>query len=415
MSEWRKVELSEVSLDVADGDWVETKDQGGSDFRLLQVSNIGVGQFRETGRYRYVTKETFARLRCTEVLPGMVLVARMPDPVGRSWFVDRLEHRAITAVDVAIIKPDPSVLDGRFCSYALNTPDQLALWAAEAGGTTRMRITRRQLAAARLALPSLPKQRQIAAALALFDDLIENNRRRIELLEQMAQEIYREWFVHFRYPGHEDAALVDSFLGLIPEGWQVKPFAELASFVNGFAFKPAHWGESGMPIIKIKQLKHGVTADTPRCNGKEISKRFWVQTGDVLFSWSADLGVYRWSDEPGLLNQHLFNVTSSGELSLPFLLYALDEAMPHFWDRAQGTTMRHIRRAALSEVTTAVPTQALVHVFTAAVDPLDQVVLKLRQSNRRLAATRDLLLPKLVTGEIDVSNLDLDAVVGSAL
>jgi type I restriction enzyme S subunit len=98
MTEWREVELSEVTLEVADGDWIETKDQGGSDYRLLQVSNIGVGCFRETGKYRYVTEDTFRRLRCTQITPGMVLVARMPDPVGRAWFVDRLDGRAITAV-----------------------------------------------------------------------------------------------------------------------------------------------------------------------------------------------------------------------------------------------------------------------------------------------------------------------------
>ncbi len=227
MTEWRELELSEVTLDIADGDWIETKDQGGIHYRLLQVSNIGLGCFRETGKYRYVTEETFRRLRCTEITPGMVLVARMPDPVGRAWFVDRLDGPAITAVDVAIITPDPSVLDGRFCSYALNAPTQLAEWAAAAGGTTRMRITRKQLAAARLQIPGLSEQRRIAATLALFDDLIENNRRRIELLEQMAQAIYREWFVRFRYPGHEDASLVDSPLGPIPDGWRVATIGEL--------------------------------------------------------------------------------------------------------------------------------------------------------------------------------------------
>jgi type I restriction enzyme S subunit len=191
----------------------------------------------------------------------------------------------------------------------------------------------------------------------------------------------------------------------------VAPFSAIASFVNGFAFKPAHWGGTGRPIIKIKQLKQGISADTPRCDESEVEEKYWVEPGDLLFSWSADLGAYRWSEEPGLLNQHLFTVIPLGGLSLAFLFHALDGAMPHFWDRAQGTTMRHIKRSALSEVGTAVPPQNLVDIFTTAVEPADQHVISLRQTSYRLAAIRDLLLPKLVTGQIDVSGLDLDALV----
>lgn len=280
-------------------------------------------------------------------------------------------------------------------------------------GATVPHISQTQVAAFRFELPPIDQQDRICDILDAIDNVIENNRRRIGLLEQMAQAIYREWFVRFRYPGHEDATFVDSPLGPIPEGWAVKSFSEIASFINGFAFKPTHWGETGRPIIKIKQLKQGVTADTPRCDEDEIKQKYWVEPGDLLFSWSADLGAYRWSDEPGLLNQHLFTVIPSEKLSVAFLFHTLDGALPQFWDRAQGTTMRHIKRSALSEVTTAVPPQDLVDLFTAAVEPAAQEVISLRQSSQRLASIRDLLLPKLVTGQIDVSRLDLEVRAGS--
>jgi type I restriction enzyme S subunit len=260
-------------------------------------------------------------------------------------------------------------------------------------------------------VPILPLKLQVIAAKVLrsLEDLIENNRRRVEVLEEMARAIYREWFVRFRYPGHEDVPLVDSPLGPIPDGWQVQPFSELASFVNGFAFKPSHWGNAGRPIIKIKQLKQGVTPDTPRCEPASIAEKYWIEPGDLLFSWSADLGVCRWSDEPGLLNQHLFVVTPNEGVSVAFLHHALDGAMPQFWDRAQGTTMRHIKRSALSEVTTSLPPDGLIRRFTEVVNPIDQEASVLGQRTRNLVALRDLLLPKLVTGQIDVSHLDLDA------
>lgn len=292
----------------------------------------------------------------------------------------------------------------RFVYYFLQT---LPLATLDAGASNPT-LNRNHAHLLPVRVPPSEVQERIARVLGAIDDLIENNRRRVEVLEEMARAIYREWFVHFRYPGHEYIPLVDSPLGPIPDGWEVQPFSELASFVNGFAFKPAHWGDSGRPIIKIKQLKQGVTPDTPRCDPDSIAAKYWIEPGDLLFSWSADLGVYRWSDEPGLLNQHLFVVTPDGRSSVAYLHHALDGAMPQFWDRAQGTTMRHIKRSALSEVTTGLPPHGLIRQFTEVVDPIDHVASVLDQETRNLAGLRDLVLPKLVAGQIDVSRLDLD-------
>lgn len=151
-STWSVTTVGEHAKALVDGDWIETKDQGGQDFRLLQVSNIGVGSFRETGNYRYVTTETFERLRCTEIHRGDILISRMPDPVGRAWLVDHLTERAITAVDVAILTP-PGVESGLFISQYLNSSETLAHAAAVATGTTRKRVSRSVLSRFRLALP----------------------------------------------------------------------------------------------------------------------------------------------------------------------------------------------------------------------------------------------------------------------
>jgi type I restriction enzyme S subunit len=142
---WSVRTLRDVSTRVLDGDWIETKDQGGRDYRLLQVSNVGLGSFRETGKYRYVSEETFLRLGCTEITLGSILVSRMPDPVGRAWYVDHLDQPAITAVDVAIVQPDQAAIDPRYCAFYLNSPRNLEYAAQRASGTTRLRITRRDL------------------------------------------------------------------------------------------------------------------------------------------------------------------------------------------------------------------------------------------------------------------------------
>ena len=142
---WKKTTVSEVCSDFSDGDWIETKDQGGEDFRLLQVSNIGQNCFVETGNYRYVTEDTFRRLRCNEVVPGDILISRMPKPIGRAWYVHPNPWRMITAVDVTIARPDPEKVDPFFFLCHLNSDPHLARCEAHATGATRPRISRKNM------------------------------------------------------------------------------------------------------------------------------------------------------------------------------------------------------------------------------------------------------------------------------
>ena len=128
--------LESVAASLVDGDWIETKDQGGSAYRLLQVSNVGLGNFRETGNFRYVTDDTFERLNCTAIMEGDILISRMPDPVGRAWYVDYLKQPSITAVDVAILRPRRES-DGPFLELYLNSGPILAHSEQVATGTTR--------------------------------------------------------------------------------------------------------------------------------------------------------------------------------------------------------------------------------------------------------------------------------------
>ncbi|MCF8542785.1 MAG: restriction endonuclease subunit S [Candidatus Nanopelagicales bacterium] len=309
-------------------------------------------------------------------------------------------------------RPNPEKASSRYLFYYFQSPAGRARMASIAARTAVSGITGSNLAALEIDVPTLEAQRQIAEVLGLFDELIENIRWRVRVLEEIARAIYQEWFVRFRYPGHESVPLISSARGPIPEGWTVDPFDAIASFVNGFAFKPSHWGSEGRPIIKIKELKQGVTAKTPRCPEGDIDRKFWVESGDLLMSWSADLGAYLWGDEPGLLNQHLFTVRPTSEsVTLLYLLHALDNAMPAFRARAQGTTMKHIKRAALHEVSAVVPPLALVRRFDEVARPIDDESMSLQARERELTAMRDLLLPTLVTGQIDLSGLNLDGVV----
>jgi type I restriction enzyme S subunit len=181
---WEVKRLDQVCRSIQDGDWIETKDQGGNDFRLLQISNVGIGEFIETGNYRYVTQETFDRLRCNEILPNDLLVARMPTPIGRGWLATKMPWRMITAVDVAIIRAERAVVHPLFLVQAWNEHANLQRIAAQASGTTRLRITRRELAAMEFVIPIPGVQQQ-------FADVVQPQVAMIEGLRQQIQSLRR--------------------------------------------------------------------------------------------------------------------------------------------------------------------------------------------------------------------------------
>jgi len=150
---WQRRAFADACASLEDGDWIETKDQGGDDYRLLQISNIGVNEFVETGNYRYVTEHTIKRLNCRELLPGHILIARMPKPIGRAWLVTEMPWRMITAVDAAIAVANEDVADAYFLTHYLNSPSSLEHCERRAVGATRPRVARRELAALPLLIP----------------------------------------------------------------------------------------------------------------------------------------------------------------------------------------------------------------------------------------------------------------------
>ncbi len=167
---WQRLTLGAACSSLEDGDWVETKDQGGEDYRLLQISNIGVNSFVETGNCRFVTEETFRRLGCREVTPGQILIARMPTPIGRAWLVTEMAWKMVTAVDVAILTPRPGA-DEFFLVYHLNSPLNLEQCERRSVGATRPRIARRELAGLPVLLPAQELQglfREVVAPLTLM-------------------------------------------------------------------------------------------------------------------------------------------------------------------------------------------------------------------------------------------------------
>lgn len=186
---WEKLPLEEVVNSLNDGDWIETKDQGGEDFRLLQISNIGRGKFIETKNWRYITKETFHRLNCQEVKSGDILVSRMPNDIGRAWLVTQKPFKIITAVDVAIIQPNKEVLSPYILINSLNSEYHIKLCETKATGTTRKRISRKVLGEIEHIVPSKELQIKYESIAKPISEQIQKLREKNELLKQQRDKL----------------------------------------------------------------------------------------------------------------------------------------------------------------------------------------------------------------------------------
>lgn len=265
-------------------------------------------------------------------------------------------------------------------------------------GSSQKALTIDALKKVEIPLPDVETQHRIASILSAYDDLIENNRRQIKLLEEAAQRLYREWFVELRFPGHEDVKIVDG----VPEGWKVMSMNDIAEYVNGYAFKPSDWGSKGKPIIKIKEMGAGVTTDTPRNSGEGIPEKYIVTSGDILFSWSATLSAVIWDQEDGLLNQHLFKVVPSGNIAREFVFQSILHTLNEFYNLTTGSTMKHIQRGKLNEVFVNVPDYGIMKKYESVSSPMREEILILRKRMTLLREARDRLIPKMMSGEREV-------------
>ncbi|WP_445467909.1 restriction endonuclease subunit S [Faunimonas sp. B44] len=362
--------------------------------------------FEPDGRINFekcarLTTERAFNLRLPPSQAGDVLLTHKGS-VGRVARLPSDVPVAVLSPQVTFFRLRPDRLDPGYFVQALRDSHFQAQLETRGVGTTRQYISLSAQEQLAVPVPPIQVQHRIAGILSAYDDLIENNTRRIAILEEMARRLYEEWFVHFRFPGHEEATFVETAHGRLPEQWEHKPFSAIADFVNGYAFKPSDWGEIGDPIIKIRELKAGVKSDTPRY-ARNLPEKFRIRDGDLLFSWSADLEAYLWQEGDAWLNQHLFHVQPRDGLPTSYVFLTLRTQMGQFRVRSAGTTMRHIKRSALDEVQAVVADRGLMEEFDTTASALLNLGLNLKKECKNLRAQRDLLLPKLVSGEIDVS------------
>lgn len=295
-------------------------------------------------------------------------------------------------------------LNNHFLAYYLQSITDLLLSLGT--GTTFLEVTKATLLDVKIPLPTLPVQRKIAAILGNYDNLIENNIRRIKILEEMAQLIYREWFIKFRFPGHENVKMVKSELGMIPQGWEVKELDEICHVEMGQSPKSEFYNKSGegLPFHQgVTDFGDRFPTDRVYCT---IQKRT-ADRDDVLFSVRAPVGRMNVANKKIVIGRGLSAIRSkSGNQA--FLLQQLKDRFQKEDIMGVGTIFNAVRKSDLLEIQLLAPPDLLITEFEKTVAPIFSSLGNLTKQNNKLRKTRDLLLPKLISGELDVSELDIN-------
>lgn len=312
-------------------------------------------------------------------------------------------------------RPDRSKIVPAFAAYFIRSPLCRQHFTAYGSGTGIQNLSQGVLTDLDISLPPLPEQRAIARVLGGLDDKIELNRRMNRTLEDLARGLFRSWFVDFDPVTKNGSAkapaaphglfpkrLVDSPLGPIPEGWRPGSVADLARYVNGRNFTKNATG-TGRMVVRIAELNSGPGGSTVY-NDVKAEPENVVQPGDLLFAWSGSLDVYRWNRDEALVNQHIFKVVCEAYPQW-FVHFHLCEAMPFFQGIAadKATTMGHIKREHLRQAELALPPEPVLKYATQHIAPIYARLLANERESLRLAATRDALLPQLLSGEVHLA------------
>jgi type I restriction enzyme S subunit len=378
----------------------------------IRTPNIGRGHLILENVNR-VSEETY-RLWTQRAVPraGDLIMAREA-PVGNVAIVPPGLNPCL-GQRTLLIRPDQSKVDGGFLNYYLNGSYVQGLVHAKTNGATVPHLNMKDVRSLSIPdLPPLPIQRRIAGILSAYDDLIENSQRRIKILEEMARRLYREWFVYFRFPGHEGCRMVESPLGEIPEGWAICELSDFVQFKSGFAFKSGTFTADGEHrLVTIKNVQDGVFNPDSDTRMSEVPANMptycVLNNKDIILSLTGNVGrVCLVHDGPFLLNQRVSKLApvEAFDWAMVYCMFRQQEMRVKLEQLSNGVAQQNLSPILASKIDFAKPPRELRRQFSIMAEPMGLSIVQLYTSIQNLRSTRDLLLPRLLSGQIDVEAL----------
>lgn len=400
--EWKEVRLGDV-CEIITGFPFPGKKYSKEGIRVVRGDNVTIGNLRWDAEKDKRWNEPFDKTEYYSLQANDIVIGMDGSRVGKNKArIKKEDLPLLLAQRVACVRHN-ELAEQDYLYYNIFSKKFIDYVNSIHTGSAIPHISQKQIEDYKILLPDLETQRRIASILSSLDRKIELNNKINADLEEMAQAIFKNWFVDFE--PFKDGKFVDSELGMIPEGWKVGRLTEIASYMNGLAMQkfPPENNEDSLPVLKIKELGQGfcgTDSDRCSCNIKDECK---IHNGDVIFSWSGTLLVDVWCGGDCGLNQHLFKVTSK-DYPKWFYYYWTKHHLQEFIHIAKdkAVTMGHIKRGHLEEAMVAIPDNDSMEKAHELFEPILSKMISLRLESSRLSLLRDTLLPRLMSGELEV-------------
>ena len=389
MSEWK---LKDCCLSISDGDHLPPpKSDCGIPF--ITISNIDSTNHIDFSNTLFVPTEYYDNLDSIRKAQPDDIIYSVVGSFGKPVLIKE-NKKFVFQRHIAILRPNNEIVDSRYLYYIMLSRNFYMQADSVAVGAAQRTISLTSLRNMKVNLPELSIQQHIATALSRYDSLIENYQKQIKLLEESAQRLYKEWFIDLRFPGHENTKIVDG----VPEGWEKKRLIELVNVQYGYAFdgKLFNSNGNGMPILRIRNIPDGMTSDYTT---EEASEDYIVHNGDIVVGMDGIFHINTWSGKNAYLVQRVCSFRPIEEGLKGFVLQAIKEPIKYYEQTLVGATVAHLGKKHIDSIEVIVPNNkelfgSLQKMFNQRQNMLNQI--------RHLTEARDRLLPKLMSGEIEV-------------
>lgn len=334
--------------------------------------------------------------------PNDILLSNIRPYFRKIWYANK---NGSCSNDVLVVRANEDI-DSKFLYYVLSDNNFFKYDTVTSKGTKMPRGT--QTAIMKYLVPDINvgKQRKIADILSAYDNLIENNNKRIRLLEQMAENLYKEWFVRFRFPGYENTKFIDS----IPSDWQILRMSDFCYVTDGTHNTPKPVNDDGVPLITGKCIKNGFIDFNEPYNisyqdHESISKRSGLKTGDILFSNIGTVGttcLVNYDREFSVKNVIIFK---PGNIKVSNYLYSWlnsDSIQAIFATQTNGASQQFVGLNFMRRFKILVPNENVLDLYSDRIKPIRTEIVKLHDINENLIKQRDMLLPRLMSGKLEV-------------
>lgn len=422
MSEWKAHSIRDIVIGLYDGPHATPPpSEAGPIF--LGIGNVSEDGHLDLSDVRHIAEEDFGNWT-KRVTPSAGDIVFTYEATLNRYAIIPEGFRGCLGRRMALLRPAPDVVDTQFLFYSFfGRAWRKTIEANRLAGATVDRIPLTRFPDFPISLPSLETQRRVASILGTYDDLIKVNRRRVAVLEEMARGLFEEWFVRFRFPGHETVPIVDTLDGPIPQGWAWAQLSDLCEPKNGIQTGPfgsqlhqEDYSAEGVPVtmpknlINLRIIEAGI-ARIPEAIAQSLGRHI-MRTGDIVYGRRGDIGRRAyiskrqdgWFCGTGCLR--LRPDPSKAEPRYLFDALGLPATEGSIKGRALGATMPNLSAGVMKAVLVLAPPVALQSSYSAKITSMMDLVENLVEANVGLAVSRDLLLPRLISGQLSVASAE---------